>query len=76
MPKGPSGERRPADTVGCAVTVARIATQEIDDPKETPRQPAKARSGRARANALTPERRMEIARQAATTRWAAKRGDA
>ena len=76
MPRGPGGERRPADTVGCAVTVAKIATQEIEDPKEMPRQTAKAQSGRARADALTPERRMEIARQAASTRWAAKQGDA
>lgn len=28
MPKGPNGEWRPADAVGCAVTVARIATGE------------------------------------------------
>ena len=26
MPKGPRGERRPADVVGCAVKVARIAS--------------------------------------------------
>lgn len=45
MPRGPGGERRPADTVGCVVTVAKIATQEIEDPKEKLRQPAKARFG-------------------------------
>jgi hypothetical protein len=76
MPRGPGGDRRPIDTVGCAVTVAKIATQEIEYPKEMPRQTGKARSGRVRADALRPERRMEIARQAASTRWAAKRGDA
>jgi hypothetical protein len=31
MPKGPNGENRPADAVGLAVHVARIATGEIDD---------------------------------------------
>ena len=70
MPRGPGGERRPADTVGCAVTVAKIATQEIEETKEMPRQPAKARSGRARAESLSPARRKEIARQAAAARWA------
>ena len=67
MPKGPRGERPPADTVGCAVHVAKIATGEI---KEDGAQPAKVRSGRARAKSLTPERRKEIARQAAQARWA------
>ena len=31
MPRGPNGERRPADAVGCAVTVAKIATGEIEE---------------------------------------------
>ena len=31
MPTGPKGEKRPADTIGLAVTVAKIATGEIDD---------------------------------------------
>ncbi len=30
MPKGPRGEKRPADLIGCAITVARIATGEIE----------------------------------------------
>ena len=68
MPKGPRGERRPADVVGCAVTVAKVATGEIGDTKL--KQPAKARSGRARAESLTPEKRKEIARRAAAARWA------
>ncbi len=29
--KGPQGQRRPADAVGCAVTVARIATGEAEE---------------------------------------------
>ena len=31
MPRGPNGEKRPADVVGCAVTVAKIATGEIEE---------------------------------------------
>ena len=33
MPKGPKGERRPADMIGNAVHVMRIATGEIEDAK-------------------------------------------
>lgn len=71
MPKGPNGQRRPADAIGCAVHVARIATGEIED--TTLAQPAKRRSGlagsKARAEKLTAEERSEIARKAATARW-------
>ena len=31
MPRGPEGEKRPADVVGNAVHVMRIATGEIED---------------------------------------------
>ena len=31
MPKGPQGQKRPADAVGCAVAVARIATGEEEE---------------------------------------------
>ena len=34
MPKGPKGEKRPADVVGAAVMVAEIATGEIEEPAE------------------------------------------
>lgn len=40
MPKGPRGERRPADVIGNAVHVMRIATGEIEEKLETP-DPAK-----------------------------------
>ena len=37
MPKGPQGQKRPADAVGCAVQVARIATgEEKDTPSKQP----------------------------------------
>lgn len=31
MPKGPNGEKRPADAVGLAVLIGRVATSEIED---------------------------------------------
>jgi hypothetical protein len=31
MPKGPRGEKRPADVIGNAVHVMRIATGQIED---------------------------------------------
>jgi hypothetical protein len=31
MPRGPNGEKRPADVIGAAVMVGRIATGEIED---------------------------------------------
>ena len=71
MPKGPNGERRPADAIGRAVHVARIATGEIEDTKLE--QPAKRRSGLAGAKArqenTTADQRREIARKAANVRW-------
>jgi hypothetical protein len=77
MPRGPRGERRPADVIGNAVKVMRIATgEEPDDRKDTP-PPSPAQQlgklgGAARAKALTPEKRAEIARKAAAKRWGSK----
>ena len=34
MPRGPRGEYRPSDVVGCAVRVGRIATGEVEDIEE------------------------------------------
>lgn len=52
--------------------VAKIATQEIEDSKQTT-HPNRAKGGRvggaARKAALSPERRTEIARAAANVRW-------
>lgn len=77
MPKGPKGEKRPADAVGAAVMVARIATGEIkdeltDDGKNQAAVELGRKGGRARAKKLTTERRREIARKAAAMRWKKK----
>ncbi len=73
MPKGPRGERRPADVIGTAVHVMRIATGEIED---TQRDPAKEymrqgglKGGKARARKLSPTKRKQIAKKAARARW-------
>ncbi len=71
MTRGPKGEKRPADVIGAAVKVMKIATGEIEeaeDGKEYARKGGK-KGGMARAKALTPERRSEIARLAAEARW-------
>jgi hypothetical protein len=41
IPKGPKGKKRPADVIGAAVMVGRIATGEIEDPAKAKAPPAK-----------------------------------
>lgn len=74
MPTGPKGERRPADVIGNAVKVMRIATgEEADDVAEDGKNAAAkelgAKGGLKRAENMTPERRAEIAKKAAESRW-------
>ena len=70
MPRGPNGEKRPADTNSCAVMVTRIATEEIEDPLPSATRNGGLKGGKGRAKTLTPERRSEIAKKAASARWA------
>jgi hypothetical protein len=75
MPTGPKGQKRPADVVGNAVHVMRIATGEItddtppDDGKDKAAQALGRKGGAARAKKLTKARRAEIAQKAAAKRW-------
>lgn len=72
MPIGPKGQKRPADVIGNAVKVMRIATgEEADDVQEpkAKRLSVASRGGKARAKKLTAERRKEIASDAAKARW-------
>jgi hypothetical protein len=75
MPKGPKGERRPADVIGAAVMVGRIATGEIEDAKPAKSAAAElgSKGGKARAKALSSKKRKEIAKKAATKRWGKKK---
>jgi hypothetical protein len=70
MPRGPRGEKRPADVIGAAIMVARIATGEQEEnlPKTRRAEGGKV-GGPARAKSLAPEKRREIAQKAAKTRW-------
>jgi hypothetical protein len=73
MPKGPTGQRRPADVIGNAVRVMRIATGEIaEDAPEGGKEYARKGGligGPKRAAKLSKKRRAEIASKAAKARW-------
>jgi hypothetical protein len=69
MPKGPKGEKRPADVIGAAIMVAKIATGELTDTVPSQKRTGGKKGGKARAKKLTPAQRSEIARVAALARW-------
>lgn len=73
MPRGPKGEKRPAD----AIMIAKIATGEIKDITTEDGKNAAAvalgrMGGKARAEGMSPKRRKEIAKKAAAKRWSPK----
>lgn len=75
MPKGPKGEKRPADVVSNAVKIARIATGEeeedvlTDDGKDAAAVSLGRKGGKARAESLSKKERADIAKKAAAARW-------
>jgi hypothetical protein len=75
MPKGPKGQKRPADVISNAVHVMKIATGEIEEPETTEDGKSKAavelgrKGGAARARSLSAAERKKIARIAAKKRW-------
>ncbi|MBR1089607.1 RNA-binding protein [Bradyrhizobium manausense] len=74
MPRGPKGEQRPADAIGNAIMIAKIATGEIEDITTEDGKNAAAvalgrMGGKARAEGLSARKRKEIAKKAAATRW-------
>jgi len=52
MPRGPKGERRPADVIGNAVHVMRIVTGEIEDVQSRPPLPLIASERRKKLASL------------------------
>jgi hypothetical protein len=76
MPRGPRGEKRPADVIGNAVKAMRIATgektEELPDSTKSAAAELGSRGGKARAALISPARRKEIAKQAAERRWKRK----
>jgi hypothetical protein len=78
MPKGPKGQKRPADVISNAVHVMKIATGEIEETRTDDGKNAAAvalgrRGGAARAAGLSSKKRREIAKKAARSRWDRKR---
>jgi hypothetical protein len=73
MPKGPKGEKRPRDPSQLAKLIVDIAAGETHAPEETGlikrARAGGCKGGPARAKALTPKQRAEIARLAAEARW-------
>jgi hypothetical protein len=74
MPRGPKGEKRPADVNARAVLIAKIATGEVEDVTTDDGKNAAAvalgrMGGKARAEGMSAKRRKEIAKKAAATRW-------
>jgi len=72
VPKGPNGEKRPADAIGLAVMIGKIATGEIEDERVELSSAAAqlgSKGGQARARNLTSAERTAIAKKAASRRW-------
>jgi hypothetical protein len=74
MAKGHQGQKRPADVIGNAIAVAKIATGEIEEEydgngKDRAAQEMGRKGGASRAKILSKEQRHNIARAAAMARW-------
>ncbi len=71
MPRGPKGEKRPADVIGAAILIGRLATGEAEEsaPKRSAAAELGSKGGKARAKSLSKKKRSEIAKKAATSRW-------
>jgi hypothetical protein len=78
MPKGPQGQKRPADVTQNAVMVMRIATGEVAETTAANGKNVHAsragrlggkKGGAARAKSLTKEQRSASAKKAAKARW-------
>jgi hypothetical protein len=71
MPKGPKGQKRPADVISNAVHVMKIATGEVEEQPEP--KSAAAMLGRlgglARAESTSKAERRKIALKGAKARW-------
>lgn len=70
MPRGPRGEKKPADQIGCAITVARRSVDEMKEQRNEPSGNVRSEYAGAqpRAASIGPGRRQEIAKKAAG-RW-------
>lgn len=75
MPKGPQGQKRPADVIGAAILIGKIATGEVQEnvPNTQKKSMTAAeigeKGGKARAAKLSTQERKQIAERAAKVRW-------
>ena len=72
MPKGPQGQKRPADVIGAAIKIAKIATGEIEEKVDPAKELARKGGligGKARAAKLSTAKKKAIAKKAAKARW-------
>jgi hypothetical protein len=65
MPRGPQGQKRPADPARNALKILKIAIGEIQEKLQEPSE----QNIHARAKTLTKAQRSAIARKAAYARW-------
>ena len=72
MQKGPHGQLRLANPVGCAVQVMKIATGQLDETfeKSVPARAAGGRKGgKTRAQRLSSDKLSDIGKKGAEKRW-------
>ena len=74
MPKTPTGQKRPADVIGNAVMVMKIATGEIEealteDGKSKSAVELGRKGGLARAKSMKKTDRIKIEKKEAKARW-------
>lgn len=71
MLRGPRGQERQADAIGCAVSVGRIATGEIEVELKEPSGEVRSgkTSAKVRVEKTTKEARKATAKKAAAARW-------
>lgn len=71
LPRGPKGEKRPADVNARGAKIATGVIEDVtaDDGKNAAAVALGRLGGKARANSLSARKRKEIAKKAAQTRW-------
>lgn len=71
MPKGPKGQKRPADINQLAKAIIEASTE--GEKAESPQRKGGLAGGKSRANKLSPAERIEISKKAAKGRWSKKK---
>ena len=73
MPRGPKGEKRPADLIGCAHKVFQIAVGKDQEALPSGKRQSGLAGAAARSHSLSKEERRNIAALAARERWKEKK---